>query len=606
MFRRLALTAALLCATAAMAEDLSQLTWTTNYDDPPIGDPEAKRGGTLFDYITAYPLTMRLVGPNSNDAFASWKRSFAQDLGLVGRHPTTDRYIPLLATHWSIQPDQKTVYYKLDPDVRWTDGKPLTADDYVFTFEMLQSEFIVDPFYNDYVQKYYESVVALDDRTLKIVGKFESWRPLDHFGIWPTPRHATKLGPDWVKDANNEFPVSYGPYVLSKAESGQYVEFKRLDKWWGDGKHYFRGMYNVERIHVKVIEDADRAFDFFIKGELSYYRVNTAKKWAEEMEFEAIKKGWAHRKRLFVDFPQGLYGFAMNLQKPIFRDKNFRKAIQHGFDFETINSKLMYSAYVRKCSVFEGTAFENPNLRNYEFDPRKVRQYLAAAGYTKRGRDGIFVDGHGRRASFTLNYGTKGLERHMTVIKQRYRKLGIELNLELLDPGTSFERGLERAYEMTILSRTSNFYPSPDQYFGSEFVPTTNNNNIWAYGTAYTDSLIKIYRDDLDADRRVRAMHELDAIISDEAFYVPFWDAPFIRFIYWDHVRWPEYFMPKRTEQFTDWQVFWVDEGQQKKLENAMKTGEAWPEDTVIDVDPYGIQSGMDTPAVDAAVPGGT
>jgi ABC-type transport system substrate-binding protein len=159
---------------------------------------------------------------------------------------------------------------------------------------------------------------------------------------------------------------------------------------------------------------------------------------------------------------------------------------------------------------------------------------------------------------------------------------------------------------MTIMSRTSSFYPSPDQYFGSEFVPTTNNNNVWAYGTAYTDSLIKIYRNDLDEGRRIRALHELDAIIHDEAFYVPFWDAPFIRFVYWDHMRWPEYFMPKRTEQFTDWQVFWIDEARQQKLEAAMKAGEAWPEDTVIDVDPYGIQSGMDAPAVDAVVPSGT
>ena len=67
---------------------------------------------------------------------------------------------------------------------------------------------------------------------------------------------------------------------------------------------------------MRVIDDTDRAFDFFKKGELDYYSVNTARMWAEEMDFEAVRMGWAHRKRLFVDYPQGVYGFAMNLERP--------------------------------------------------------------------------------------------------------------------------------------------------------------------------------------------------------------------------------------------------------------------------------------------------
>ena len=145
--------AVLSAAQLANAEDLSNIEWTTNYDDPPIGDPTAKKGGTFYDFIQAYPLTFRLVGPNSNDDSAGWRRSFSMHFSLTEIHPQTDNYIPWMATHWSIQDDMRTVYYKLDPDARWSDGKPVTADDYVFTWKMFLDENIVDPFYNRFAEE---------------------------------------------------------------------------------------------------------------------------------------------------------------------------------------------------------------------------------------------------------------------------------------------------------------------------------------------------------------------------------------------------------------------------------------------------------------------
>lgn len=596
MHRLLLIPALLLLAVPAFvcdasAEDLSNIEWTTNLDDPPIGDPAAKKGGTFYTSMRAYPLTLRLVGPNANDGFAAWKRAYTMRLGLVSRHPTTDNYIPEMATHWSVQPDQKTIYYKLDPDARWSDGQPITADDYVHTYNMLLSENIVDPFYNQYARDYFEEVVALEPHVLKVVGKFESWRPLDMFSLFATPKHAVTLEEGFPERYNDAILPVQGPYVITAREPGQYVEFERLEDWWGYGKRYFTGMYNVDKIHVRVIDDNDRAFDFFKKGELSYYIVNTAKKWAEEMEFDAVKKGWAHRKRLFVDYPDGKYGFSMNLEKPIFQNKDFRKAVQYLFNFDEINEKLMYNAYYRMISVFTGTEYANPDLIPYGFDPRKAREHLSAAGFTKRGEDGILVKEDGTRASFTLSYGTKGLERHMTVVKQTFQRFGVEMNLRLLEPGTNFRNSLEREYEMTIIGWTTGLFPSPHAYFGSVYTETKNNNNTWAFGTAYTDSLIDVYRYDTDKQRRLTAMHELDAIIQDEAFYVPFFHGPFLRFLYWDHVQFPDFFYPKRTDQqITDWQVWWIDEEREARLKEAMANGTSLGEDTVVDVDPYNVK----------------
>lgn len=581
--------------STGIVADLATIGWETNDDEPYIGDPDAPQGGIWRDWMNSYPLTFRLQGPDSNDAFAGWNRSFTMAFTLVQLHPITDEFVPCLATHWKVMDDNKTIYFKLDPDARWSDGEKITARDFEFAFEMMLSPHIVDPFYNTHFGEYFEAVEALDDYTLRVVGKRESWRPLYDYSLFPMPRHviAPALDENWVRNANLQFQVGAGPYVIKQVEQGQKVVFERIRPWWGDGKRYFKGLYNVDRVELTVVLDSDRALDHFKKGELSYFQVSTAKTWAQDMEFEQIQKGWVHKKRIFVDYPQGLYGFAMNLQKPIFQNKDFRKAIQYAFDFDEINKNLMFDSYFRAVSVFEGTEFENPDLRPYGFDPAKVREHLAAAGYATRGNDGIFTKTDGSRASVTLTFGQPGLERHFTVVKQKFANLGIELILQQLEPGVAFQRGLEREYEMTIMSRTTGLYPSPHQYFASEFIATTNNNNIWAFGTPKTDELIDVYRFDLDRAKRVAAMWELDAIVQDEAFYVPFWQGPFVRMLYWDYVSWPDGYLPRRFEQLTDWHVMAIDVKKEAALAEAMQAGRALTRDEVVDVDQWGVKAAM-------------
>src|SRR6266446_1490553 len=244
------------------------VVWETDNDEPLIGSEKAIRGGTLNVAIGAYPLTFRIMGPNNNDFFASWNQAFTAGFGLVGRHPVTDKFIPIMATHWSIQKDQKTIYFKLDPDAKFSDGHPITADDYVFTWKMMQSKFIVDPFYNSYAERYYQSVDRIDDYTLRIVGTRPSWRPLvDYAGLWPTPAHATVLDKDWVTRTTNQPQIAIGPYVVSQVERGQSITFKRVPNWCGDKKRYFIGLYNFDQIKLRVIPP-ERELDYVRRGEL--------------------------------------------------------------------------------------------------------------------------------------------------------------------------------------------------------------------------------------------------------------------------------------------------------------------------------------------------
>lgn len=590
------------------------IVWETNNEDPLIGSPAAIRGGTFNYPLGAYPLTFRLVGPNSNDAFAGWNRAFTMAFGLVGRHPVTDNFIPMMATHWSVQEDQRTIYFRLDPDARFSDGESVTAEDYVFTWRMMQSEHIVDPFYNSYAAQYYESVDRIDDYTLRIVGTRPSWRPIpDYAGLWPTPSHAVVLDEDWVSRTTNEFQVAVGPYVVSDVARGESVTFERVDDWWGDEKRYFIGQYNFDQIALRVIQP-ERSLDYLRLGELDMITENTARTWNEEYTFEAVRNGWLKRARVFVENPSGIYGLHMNLEAPIFRNKDFRKAMQHLFNFERLNRNLMFNEYFKQISFFEGTEYANPDLEPYTFDPVLAREYLERAGYrppddtrngsflrgvwnalrgvivTRSHTDGVLVNERGEPASFTVTYGSQGLTRHLTVMQQEYRRAGVDMRLQLLEPGTAFERGLERKYEMTLTNRTAGLYPAPRQYLHTEFQRETNNNDIWGFGTEEVDQLIRIYEEDLDFENRLDAVHRIDEIVSEEAFYIPFWMAPYIRIVHWDYLQFPEFYLPRRTQSITDWMVYWIDPERRATLEEAIANGEAIELDEEIDKDYYGIR----------------
>ncbi len=622
----LALLALLVSMTAVSAADQpavasarvtlpADVVWQTNQDDPPIGSAQALRGGTLNESIGAYPLTLRLMGPNSNDAFASWNRLFTFNFTLVIRHPVSDRFIPWMATHWAVMPDQRTLFFKLDPDARWSDGRPVTAKDYVFTLTMMRSEHIVDPFYPSYAERFFESIDAIDDHTLRIVGTRPSWRALfDYAQLWPTPAHVHTLDADWVKRTTNIPQVAPGPYVISQQVRGERVVFQRAATWWGDGKPRFRGLYNFDQIALRVVP-GERRLDYLRRGELDMMAGTSARSWNEDFTFPAVRNGWIKRARIMTDWPSGMNGLHMNVNAPIFRNKDFRKAMQYLVNFDRVNNNLMYGEYVRLVSFFEGTEYRSPKVKPYGFDPVKAREHLAKAGYrrpselaatswwgklmnalrgllfTRSDSDDILVNERGEKASFSLIYGSKGLERHLTVMQQEFRRAGVDLQLRLLEPGTAFERGLERKYEMTLTNRTTSFYPDPRQYFHSSFKPVTNNNAIWGFGNAEVDALIKIFEEDPDADRRRAAMWRIDEIVHDEAFYIPFWQAPYLRVVYWDHLRFPDTWMPPRTEQMTDYLVYWIDPARKAALDQAMKDNRPLPVDPSLDKDPYGLRA---------------
>jgi hypothetical protein len=87
-------------------------------------------------------------------------------------------------------------------------------------------------------------------------------------------------------------------------------------------------------------------------------------------------------------------------------------------------------------------------------------------------------------------------------------------------------------------------------------------------------------------------VHRIDEIVHEEAFYIPFWDAPYTRLVYWDYIQFPEFYLPKKNQtlNITDWMVYWIDPDKKAALEQAMASGEAYDVDPELDKDYYGIK----------------
>ena len=262
------------------------------------------RGGTFRTWMLAFPLTLRRVGPDSNGAFAGFLRY--NQLGPVTYHPNTRRPIPSLATHWAYGADGRSIYYRINPRARWSDGVPVTADDFVFAVQFMRSKEIVAPWYNNYYTDRIRDVKRYDDHTIGVQGADP--KPLNEmhysYGIGPQPKHFHVLDQDWVKRTNWEIEPNTGPYQISEVRKGKYIDLSRKADWWGDEVKYYRHRFNPDKVRVRVIRDANIAFQHFRKGELDTLSLVLPHFWHEKATGGPFDAGY-NREVLVLQRPSG-------------------------------------------------------------------------------------------------------------------------------------------------------------------------------------------------------------------------------------------------------------------------------------------------------------
>jgi microcin C transport system substrate-binding protein len=530
------------------------IVWKTAEHAPILSSPKAKKGGVYTSYLLSYPLTFRLYGPNSNSGgFVSYNRKYAF-WSLITRHPNTSEYLPELATHWSLAKDQKSAYFQLNKDARWSDGEKITADDYVFAFEFLKSPHIQAPFYNQYIRDHIASVEKIDEWTLKVVSVNPSWRLLEEVNLSPLPKHAIVLDKDWVKNYQWETNVVPGPYVIKKFKNGKFIELHRLENWWGKDYPQYKNQFNFDVIRLEVVRNQAIAFELFKKGKLSAF-APTEIQWVKETDIESIKNGYILKHQHPIETWTGIRGILFNTQAEVWSDTRLRKAAAHAVDFEVINKNHLYGFTERKHNFFDVDTPYKAIRKTYEFDLAKSNKLLDEAGWQLSKKDGLRYK-NGKKLSLRLNYGGATHNPYLGTIKNQLLKVGIHLELVLQD-GSSLFRTLDSGkYQAVVIFFGGGRYPAPRQYLHTEN-QKPGTNNLFLFGDEKVDNLIEIFEQDLKEQNRIEAIAEIEQIVHDNALLIYFWKKPFIFYLRQRSIQAPSHLGTKRG---IDFDLLWYDE----------------------------------------------
>ena len=576
------------------------LFWQTNDEDPEFASPDAIRGGTFHTWILSFPLTMRTVGPDSNGSFANFLRPI--QFGPIAYHPQTRRPIPMLATHWAIGDDGRSLYFRIHPDARWSDGERVTADDFVFNLRFMRSKEIVAGWYNNYYTERIKDVKKYDELTYGVRGA--DVKPdiemFANYSVGARPEHFHELTDSWVQDYNWKPEPTTGPYHVGAVEDGKYIELDRTEDWWANDLRYVRNRFNPDKVRVTVIRDENTAWLHFLKGEIDSFGLTIPEFWHDKSDDNAFKRGYIAKYWFYHDLPVQPAGLYLNTAKPLLDDINIRYGLSHSINIERVIQTVLRGDYERLSTFTLGYgAYDNTSIKPRDFDLKKAADYFERAGFTSKDRYGIRVmkneDGKViARLSFDVTYGRPLHTDRLVVLKQEAKKAGVELNLELLDSAASFKKMREKKHEIAWLTWTAGgFAPSYWQHFHSINANVTQTNNVSNTAIPEMDELIMKFRAASGLEERVGLAHTLEQMVHDHGAFIPTYKVPYTREAAWRWIELPEWIGTETSGSlinsqansygFSNGGLFWINEEKKQEILAMKNRGEAMDPLTIID-----------------------
>ncbi|WP_373958509.1 extracellular solute-binding protein [Vibrio gigantis] len=598
--------AALLSGTSALvhASTLPQnLEWLSNNSEPLFASQEAVRGGTLRTFIASFPQTLRSVGPDANSGLRHYFMDGSPKL--AQRHPNTGKWIPQLATDWAFDEDNKTLYFKLDPKATWSDGKKITADDYLFMLKYYRSKDIVDPWYNDFFSNSILNITKIDDYTIAVETAVKQSRDalmvlinMPSNGFQPRPKHFFKGGKDangdgmadnFVRKYNFKSEPTAGPYYLDKVKKGKSVTFKHVgEQWWGYSNRYYQNRYNVDKVRITVIRDFDIALKHFEKGKLDYFDLVLPEYWHGKSDSQGFEDGYIQKFWGFNQTTQGAGGLWMNTAQPLLDDVNLRKGIMHATDYDGMIKNIMRGDYTRKPHGlgFGHGEYDNPDNKAPKFDPQLAAEHFEKAGFDTIGPDGIRVNQQGQTLSLAITYGYNAWTPRIAFLREQAKLAGLDFTLNLVDGSSAFKYILEKKHQLAFLNMGSGEIPSYWEYLHSDNANKPQTNAHTNYSSPELDKLIEAYDAEFDQHKRYQLSYQIQSYVTEANIIVPGYMVPYSRAAHWRWVQYPENPMTKQTESIfhpMDIGNFWIDGDVKKETKNAIKSDKTYPSVSFVD-----------------------
>lgn len=601
--------------TFATPADLpGDLTWENGSDLPDIGSPQAKKGGTYSGRIADFPRTLRLLGPDANGGFRSF---ILDDVRLFFAHvhhqPGDDsfRLHPGLATEWATSNERRTVYVRINPNARYSDGEPVTTEDVLFSFFFFRSSYIVAPWYNDYYTNTFTNVTRYDDHTFSLT--FPEAKPdmTEKAMTWfPMPRHFFKeLGDDYVERYQWRFVPTTGPYVVHDKDikKGRAITVTRAPNWWAKDMKFWRNRFNFDKLRFTVIRDTAKGFEAFRRGDIDDVSLNLSEYWFDKLPNDGpdVAAGYIEKATFYNVRPRPTFGLWINASKPLLDNRDIRVGVNHATNFEMVNEKFFRGDAVRMKTRTDGFgAASHPELKARPYDIDKALEYFATAGFDRRGDDGILmsagadgVSGNAddQRLSFTVSTGYDRYKDVLTILREEAMKAGVEFRIEVLDGTAGWKKYQEKKHDIHLAAFNVSYeqFPRHFEYLHSynayenafledgsvnsarKIKVQTNNNQMIADHTL--DQLIDQYRAAVEPEVKAALAHRIQEIEHDFAAFIPGWVQPFYRRGYWRWLRHPEGFNMQHSAYDIQNFVSWIDEDMKAETKAAMKKGETFP-----------------------------
>lgn len=581
---------------ATPAELPADIVWEDSSDLTEFSSPDAKRGGILRDWLPSYPRTLRRIGP---DAGTPFRRFLLDDYSMRVVHPHPNlpgEYYPGLAESWSIDWDNKRVFFKLDPDARYSDGVAITADDYLFMFYFMQQDYHREPWSTNWyrIGETYTNITKYDDHTISIgvaEAKPDIFRLFEE-DVAPVPSHHYKdYGDDFVTRYQWVFEPTPGPYVVrdEDVKKGRSIALTRLDDWWANDKRFWRNRFNPDVRQIQIIRDMPKALEAFRKGDLDFFELTLPDYWHLKLpnDLPEVQNGYIGKYKIYNQKPRPNWGVSINKDKPLLDNLDLRVGIAYALNFDLAIEQTFRGDYERSNSFAEGYGeFTNHDVKARPFSVHKAKEYFAKAGYTEEGEDGILVKSDGSRLSFELTNYRQPYEGLVTILKEEARKAGLELRIQNLDFMTGVKLNNEKKHELvfTASNVSVELYPRFFDFFHSfnaykkngEIKPDTNNSTSTAYPE--WDALIERYDNSSSLEEIKEISLKLQELIHEDAAFIPSHKVTFARVAMWRWMKYPEGFDTRVTgsgysDQFS---LMWIDEEEREATRAAMKRGETF------------------------------
>jgi len=554
--------------------------WETNADFDLIGDPRAIKGGAFRTFTLSFPGTLRMAGPEWNTS-VNYAISGLVYETLLTLHPTTLQYAPVLATHWQVSSDKLTYRFRLDPNARFSNGAPVTAEDVVASWVFQADKSLQDLyFYTEFTKL--EKPVAESKYIVRIKAKDLQWANFmmaaAGLRIFPAAMLKTIDGASYLRDYNFKLLPGTGPYTVedSDIKKGTSISIRRRKDYWGEKNRVNVGLYNFDEFRFTVVRDENLAFEMFKRGDLDFFNIRISRQWVEDLNYDDFQRGALIKRKVFNNYPAATQFLAFNTRRQPWDDVRVRQAFALLFNRDQLIKTLFFNEYLPLNSYFPGTVYENPNNPKNLYNPQEALKLLAEAGWSSRDQQGRLVK-DGKPLQVEVLYDDKGGERWLTVYQEDLRKVGIGMNLRLVNPETQFKMLMQRQFELTYSAwGAGSVFPTVRAEYHSETADVNNTNNISGFKDKRIDTLVEQYDREFDAGKRAAILRELDGVLTGQHHYVLQWWAPAQRFAYWNRFGMPVGSLSRVGDELGSLalgipQMWWIDAAKSQQVDRALR-----------------------------------